>query len=186
MQHDMDIYKFDILSAKGLLKELCGIWEHMHICTRQKTNYVPVASFCFVVQLVVPKVLRDNVVRLAHEGHHGVVMTKYRFRSKVWWPGMDKDVYNLCKVCHGCQVTSSCDPPDPKSRVLPPSAPWQECSANLLVRPLPTGESILVVVDYYNRFLEVAILKSTTSIKIIEAITPMFARFGVLFSLRTR
>ena len=162
--------------------------ESGNICTyaRVKRRIMHLASFCFVVQLVVPKVLRDNVVRLAHEGHQGVVMTKYRFRSKVWWPGMDKDVDNLCKVCHGCQVTSSCDPPDPKSRVLPPSAPWQECSANLLVRPLPTGESILVVVDYYNRFLEVAILKSTTSIKIIEAITPMFARFGVLFSLRTR
>ena len=97
---------------------------------------------------------------------------------------MDKDVENLCKVCHGCQVTSSCDPPDPMSCVLPPSAPRQDCSADLL-GPLPTGESISVVVDYYSRFLEVAILKSTTSAKIIEAITPMFARFGVPFSLRT-
>ena len=135
-------------------------------------------------RIVVPKVLRDKVVRLAHEGHHGVVKTKYRLRIKVWWLGMDNDVENLCKVCHGCQVTSSCDPPDPMSRVLPPSAPWQDCSADLL-GPLPTGESVLVVVDYYSRFLEVAILKSTTSTKIIEAITPMFARFGVQFSLRT-
>ena len=42
-----------------------------------------------------------------------------------------------------------------------------------------------MVVDYYSRFLEVAILKSTTSAKVIDAITPMFARFGVPFSLRT-
>ena len=68
-------------------------------------------------RIVVPKVLRDKVVRLAHEGHQGVVKTKCRLRSKVWWPGMDKDVENLCKICHGCQVTSSCDPPDPMSRV---------------------------------------------------------------------
>ena len=135
-------------------------------------------------RIVVPKVLRDRVVRLAHEGHQGVVKTKYRLRSKVWWLVMDRDVENLCKICHGCQVTSSCDPPDPMSRVLPPSAPWQDCAVDLL-GPLPTGESILVVVDYYSRFLEVAILKSTTSAKIIEAIAPMFARFGVPFSLRT-
>jgi len=102
----------------------------------------------------------------------------------MWWPGMDKDVENLCKVCHGCQVTSGCDPPDPMSHVLPPGAPWQDCSTDLL-GPLPTGESVLVVVDYYSRFLEVAVLKSTTSTKIIEAITPMFVRFGVPFSLRT-
>ena len=85
---------------------------------------------------------------------------------------------------HGCQVTSGCDAPDPVSHVLPPNAPLQDCSADLL-GPLPTGESILVVVDYFSRFVEVAILKSITSTKIIEAITPMFARFGVPCSLRT-
>lgn len=67
-------------------------------------------------RIVVPK------VRLAHEGHQGVVKTKYRLQSKVWWLGIDKDVENLCKVCNGCQVTSSCDQPDPISRVLDPSA----------------------------------------------------------------
>ena len=41
------------------------------------------------------------------------------------------------------------------------------------------------MVEYFSRFLEVAILKSTTSAKIIEAISPTFGRFGVLFSLRT-
>ena len=41
------------------------------------------------------------------------------------------------------------------------------------------------VIDYYSRLLEDAILKSTTSAKIIEAITPMFARFSAPFSLRT-
>ena len=97
---------------------------------------------------------------------------------------MDKDVENLFKVCHGTHITSICDPPDPMSRVLPPSSPWQDCSADLL-GPLPTGESILVVIDYYSRFLEVAILKSTTSAKVIEALAPMFARFGFPFSLRT-
>ena len=135
-------------------------------------------------RIVVPKLLRDRVVRLAHEGHQGIVKTKYRLRSKVWWPGMDKEVEKFCKVCHGCQVTSGFNPPEPMSRVLPPSAPWQDCGADLL-GPLPTGESILVVIDYYSRFLEVAILKSTTSAKVIEALAPMFARFGFPFSLRT-
>ena len=51
--------------------------------------------------------------------------------------------------------------------------------------PLPTGESILVVIDYYGRFLEVAILKSATSAEVIGALAPMLARFGFPFSLRT-
>ena len=133
---------------------------------------------------MVTRLLRNRMVQLAHEGHQGIVKTKYRLRSKVLWPGMDKDVEKFCKVCHGCQVTSGFDPPEPMSRVLPPSAPWQDCAADLL-GPLPTGESILVVVDYYSRFLEVVILRSTTRPKVIEALAPMFARFGLPFSLRT-
>ena len=27
----------------------------------------------------------------AHEGHLGIVGTKQKLRSKVWWPGMEKD-----------------------------------------------------------------------------------------------
>ena len=42
-----------------------------------------------------------------------------------------------------------------------------------------------VQIHYYIRFLEVAFMKSTISAKIIEALTPMFARFGFPFSLRT-
>lgn len=36
--------------------------------------------------------------------------------------------------------------------------------------PLPTGESITVVVDYFSRFAEGAIYKSTIQAKIIKAI----------------
>ena len=83
---------------------------------------------------------------------------------------MDKDVEQLYKVSPGCQVTSLLF--------------WQDSSADLL-GTLPNGESIWVLVDYFSTFVEVSILKSTTSAKIIEAISPVFARFGLPFSLRT-
>ena len=75
-------------------------------------------------------------------------------------------------------------PPEPMSPVLPPSAPGQDCCVDLL-EPLPTGECILVIVDYFSRFVYVAILKTTTRTKLIETISPMFARFGVPLSLLT-
>lgn len=45
--------------------------------------------------------------------------------------------------------------------------------------PLPSGESILVVIDYYSRFYEVEILKSTTVEVIISRLKEMFARHGM-------
>ena len=35
-------------------------------------------------RIVVPIVLRDKVLKLAHEGHQGIVKTKYQLRRKVW------------------------------------------------------------------------------------------------------
>ena len=119
---------------------ITGNWEH---CTIPSYAHLK-DELCIYgeillhgARIVVAKSLRDKVLRLAHEGHQGIVKTKYRLRSKVWWPGMDRDVERLCKVCHGCQVTSRCDPPEPMSRVLPPTSPWQDCIADLL-GPLPT------------------------------------------------
>ena len=40
-------------------------------------------------RIVIPQALRKGVVSLAHEGHQGVVKTKERHRTKVWWPAMD-------------------------------------------------------------------------------------------------
>ena len=43
-------------------------------------------------RIVVPQKLREQILGLAYEGHQGVVNTKQRLRSKVWWPGVDKAV----------------------------------------------------------------------------------------------
>lgn len=47
-----------------------------------------------------------------------------------------------------------------------------------LLEPLPSGENLLVVVDYYSRFYEVEILRKTTTDIIINILRGMFARHG--------
>ena len=53
-------------------------------------------------RLVIPQSMRDDVLRLAHEGHQGIVKTKNRLRAKVWWPKMDAAAEKLCRSCHSC------------------------------------------------------------------------------------
>ena len=57
-------------------------------------------------RIVIPSELREHMLKLAHEGHPGIVMMKKRLRSKVWWPGIDKDSKRFCKECYGCQLVS--------------------------------------------------------------------------------
>jgi hypothetical protein len=43
-------------------------------------------------RIVVPTILHEHVLELAHEGHPGIVLMKTCLRSKVWWPGIDKSI----------------------------------------------------------------------------------------------
>ena len=129
-------------------------------------------------RIVIRKKLRPRVVSLAHEGHLGIVGTKQRLRHKVWWPGMEKDAEKHCKTCYGCQLVSRPSPPEPIRTTTLPTGPWRDLAVDLL-GPLPTGESILVIVDYYSRYYEIGILESTVTSKIISSLEEIFARHGL-------
>ncbi|XP_028413782.1 uncharacterized protein K02A2.6-like [Dendronephthya gigantea] len=149
-------------------------------------QYIPCCDeLCVIGQLVlrgtrvvIPKKLRPKVLSLAHEGHLGIVGTKQKLRSKVWWPGMEKDAEKYCKACHGCQLVSRPDFVEPIRTTTLPSGPWRDLAVDLL-GPLPTGESILVIIDYYSRYYEVVIMRSTVTDKIIESLEEVFCRYGL-------
>ena len=134
-------------------------------------------------RIVILQVLQEHVMKMAHEGHQGIVKTKCRLRSKVWWPVVDADAHKLCKSCQGCQADSEYSAPEPLARAYPPSGPCRDCAADIM-GPLPSGENLHVIVDYYSRYFEVVILRSTTSAKVIDSLKPIFAQFGVSHTLK--
>ena len=135
-------------------------------------------------RIVIPKVLRSRVVELAHKGHQGIVKMKERIRSKVWWPRVDKDAKRKCRECYGYQLVTKemITPPVKITRM--PERPWQDLALDLLV-PMPTEEYLLVLVDYFSRWVEVDVIKSTTSEMIIKCLGKQFSRYGVPSTLRT-
>ena len=129
-------------------------------------------------RIVIPQTLRGRILELAHESHQGIVKTKNLLREKVWWPNMDADAENIVKSCHACQVVGKAKPL-PKVRMSElPDAPWKKVGMDLC-GPFPSGESLLVIVDYYSRYPEVEILKSVTSEVIIQRLVRIFAIYGI-------
>ena len=135
-------------------------------------------------RLLIPSRLRKQVLDLGHEGHQGVVKTKQRLRTKVWWPGIDRQVEEKCRTCHGCQLVGQPTPPEPLRHTPFPDQPWKDLAADLM-GPLPSGDYVLVVVDYYRRYFEVDILRSVTSSRIIECLEKVFCTHGLPESLKT-
>ena len=74
------------------------------------------------------------------------------------------------------------DDPEPIRSTKLPTGPWVDVAVDVL-GPLPTGESILVVVDYYSRYHEYAVMKSTTAERTVQALAEIFARHGLPVTL---
>lgn len=128
-------------------------------------------------RLVIPKSLRDRMLELGHEGHPGESKMVARLRDKVWWPAMDGQVKKFVKACKWCLLVSQPGVPEPMHRRRMPSEPWTDIAMDFM-GPLPSGEHLLVLVDYYSRFQEVVIMRRITAADTIQKIEPIFVRLG--------
>lgn len=133
-------------------------------------------------KLVIPLELRKQVLEAAHEGHPGIVAMKGRLRTKVWWPRIDKDAETMVKSCKGCTLVSGPNPPVPMKRRMLPSQAWIDIAADFL-GPLPSGDYLFVVIDYYSRYKEIKPMKSITSQETVDVLIEMFSRLGIPVSI---
>ncbi|XP_030849310.1 uncharacterized protein K02A2.6-like [Strongylocentrotus purpuratus] len=76
-------------------------------------------------------------------------------------------------------VANACEPI--RSTLLP-AGPWEDVAVDFL-GPLPSGESILVIIDYYSRYYEYIVMRSTTAEKTVAALAGIFARHGLPLTL---
>ncbi|GBP88986.1 Uncharacterized protein K02A2.6 [Eumeta japonica] len=102
---------------------------------------------------------------------------KARLRTKVWWPRCDKSAENIVKACKGCTLVSTPCSPNPMKRRELPAGPWIDIAIDLM-GPLPNGDHLFVVVDYYSRYKEVKICRKITSTEIVEKLKEIFSRLG--------
>ncbi|XP_055711553.1 uncharacterized protein K02A2.6-like [Phlebotomus papatasi] len=128
-------------------------------------------------KIVVPSLLRPRMLALGHEGHPGETAMKQRLRSRVWWPGMDNDVVKTVKSCEGCRLVSRPDHPEPMTRRELPSAPWVDVAIDFM-GPLPSGEHLLVIVDYFSRYKEVEVMNCITARGTTNRLERIFTRMG--------
>ncbi|XP_055623755.1 uncharacterized protein K02A2.6-like [Toxorhynchites rutilus septentrionalis] len=134
-------------------------------------------------RIVVPCSLQEKVLLTAHEGHSGITMMKNHLRSHVWWPKMDAQVEKFVKSGRGCTLVSAPEPPEPLQRSKLPSSPWHTIALDFF-GPLPEGQHLMVVIDYYSRFMEVFEMETITAYDVIRELSIMFSRYGIPFVLK--
>ncbi|XP_033731261.1 uncharacterized protein K02A2.6-like [Pecten maximus] len=135
-------------------------------------------------KLVIPNTLHQRAIELAHEGHQGIVKTKQLPLEKVWFPGIDKKVQEMCKGCIPCLVSVPKTNTEPLRTTELPEVPWTRVSMDFC-GPFPSGSYLMVLVDDYSRYPVVEILSNESARTVIPVLDKIFAMFGIPQKLKT-
>ena len=135
-------------------------------------------------KILIPGCCVNDVLTAAHEGHQGIVKTKQLLRSRIWFPGIDKQVEDMISKCLPCQVSIPEKRSEPLKIMDMPDGPWQHLASDLH-GPTQSGDYVLVVMDEYSRFAEVEFVKSTSARSVIPKLDKMFSSFGIPFVIKS-
>ena len=134
-------------------------------------------------KLVIPMNLRERILSTAHQHHLGIVKTKGLLREKVWWPGIDKDVEQMIKLCHACQVTGSgAVNYEPLEVTKIPATNWHTVALDIQ-GPYPTKDYLIALIDYRSRYPVVVRVKSINTQTVVKALDMIFSMFGYVYKL---
>ncbi len=135
-------------------------------------------------RIVIPKQLRKQILQIMHEFHQGIVRSKQLLRQKVWWPNIDSEVENVINNCLACQVIGDKQKQIPIQPTKLPDKPWDKIAIDIC-GPLPSGESIIAIVDYYSRWPEAKVMRTTSTRSILNWLNEVFATWGYPRKLKT-
>lgn len=131
---------------------------------------------------VIPSKLREQVARLLHDQHPGITRMKLLARSYVWWPGIEQSIETAVSSCTICQSTRNAATKVPLQQWPRVSGRWQRVHIDF-AEDSNTRQQMLVLVDSFSKWIEVFVMKSTSSLKTIERLRTLFATFGLPESL---
>lgn len=138
--------------------------------------------------LVIPKAMQHKLLQWAHDhptaGHAGQQKTLFRLSTRVYWASMRKDIYNYVAACQECQRFKYNNRPMATPMQLHEVLePWHTIGIDIM-GPFPTTsrqkKCLLVIVDYFTRWIEIFPMRTTTSTDIAQIlINEVFSRYGL-------
>lgn len=186
--------------AKDKTPESCKNEVGQIFCGRGSTQYLfvmekellyrryQISSGKTIQHVVVPRLLRSHILKLAHEslmaGHHGIKRTIDRVLGSFYWPGVQEEVKRYVRSCDTCQRTY------PKSKVRKAplgqmpliDTPFKRVAVDIIGPLKPFTRSgnryILTMVDFATRYPDAVALPAIDSATVTEGLVEMFSRVG--------
>ncbi|POM60636.1 reverse transcriptase [Phytophthora palmivora] len=138
------------------------------------------------LRVVVPELLRGDMLHYAHEafhgGHQGIARAHEILHSDFYWPGMYADVERHVKECVDCASGKGRPPnPGPSPGNIEPSYPFEEVSMDFMThfpKSARGNTSLLLFQDMLSRYVMCKPMSSTTAQEVAEVYEQVvFQRF---------
>ena len=136
-------------------------------------------------QLLLPDCLKATMLEELHDklGHQGIDRTTLLMRSRVYWPGMFKDIESYVKSCERCIVAKGPTPPvKPVMGRLTASQPLELLALDFsLIEQSSNGmENVLVMTDVFTKFCIAVPTKDQTALTTAKVLTKeWFMTYGI-------
>ena len=130
----------DALSRSFSSKEVASTTDsevHIHVCAVKSSlpmserKCADIAEETIVdgvilkgQRVIVPENMRAEMLQLIHEGHLGIEKCKRRARDILYWPNMNKDVYDTVSRSDVCQEYRYAQQQQPLQMHEWPDRPW--------------------------------------------------------------
>ena len=126
--------------------------------------------------MVVPAVLRGQLLNELHWEHPGICSMKAIAISFMWWPGLDGEIELVVKSCTVCQNVRSLPPKVPLHPWKWSSRPFQRVHIDFCQNG---KDYFLVLIDSHSKWIDVKHMTSTATEGTIDELEPIFAKHGL-------
>jgi len=110
-------------------------------------------------RIVIPQALRLDILDCIHRGHLGISECRARARMSVWWSVLSVAIKDMVKECFTCAK----ELPEPKKPLILSSFPSHPCERISMDLFEYGGQTYLITVDYYSRWVEIKFLTTQTA-----------------------
>ena len=133
-------------------------------------------------KIVIPKLMRQEILENLHQSHMGISKTKARARETVYWPNINQHIEMLIKKREVCQTYQKQQQKEPMIPSDIPIYPFQIVASDLFNW---NNQDFVIVVDYYSKYWEMEKSYGTKSIAIVKKMKKIFSRLGIPETLRS-
>lgn len=126
--------------------------------------------------VIVPKVLRKEVLELIHYNHLGIEKCKNRAKRILFWPHMLKEIEDKVRNCMTCLKFQRTHSGEEMLLRDVPNGPWEQLGIDIFYFKT---RKYLLIVDYFSKFIEIKELQQEISPFIIAVLKSNFSRYGI-------